>query len=826
MQLVYGVAALAAGIGLGWAGRQIGWWGCDVAPWLWIVPLVALPWTPRLNHLRPASQPLRWPISAGFAPLLVGIRWGLWVSLTLWLTAGALRMASAPYAGCRAADDLANWNLPASAARDRNAPQVMLEGEVVNFPVARDRQTLVLRATRLAEGGSWREVQGQVRFTLGPTVRYTYGDRLQVQGQLTEPPDFAGFSYRDYLARQGIHSILARPEVVRRLPGSGGRAFQRWVYAVRERGLAAIDNGLPEPYAALAAGILLGIDDGISQELYDRFNATGTSHVLVISGANVALIAALLVAVTRRMVGRWAWIPALSGIALYALLVGGDAAVLRAATMGGLVVVAGSVGRQSTALVSLAAACSAMLLANPQTLFDAGFQLSALATLGLILFSRPLLKAVSLRWPALRAGGDLGRILRGVVVEAGVMTLSATILTLPLIAYHFQRVSLLGMLVNLIVTPVQPLVLVAGTLAVGLGIVAGSWASLPLLWVTWLGLVWTERWVSWAAALPGASLSVSGYGLAALLITYGAIWLVAVAARTGRPKLALPRPQLGWLAHPGGLAALTVAATLVWWAALTQPDGRLHLYFLDVGQGDAIFVVTPTGRQVLIDGGAQRERLLTELGAVMPWWDRTLDLVIATHADQDHMGSQAVVAARFEVAQVGASPAMTTDPEAAAWRAAFVNQGAAAVTLAQGGWIDLGSGVALWGIWPPAALPTQEDTTNESSLVVKLVYGEFSALLTGDAGIASEQAWLAAGAPIAATVLKVGHHGSTSSTSRTLLDAVDPTLAVIQVGADNRYGHPAPDVLKLLAGHTILRTDLDGRIHLVSDGAGFWRADQ
>ncbi len=276
------------------------------------------------------------------------------------------------------------------------------------------------------------------------------------------------------------------------------------------------------------------------------------------------------------------------------------------------------------------------------------------------------------------------------------------------------------------------------------------------------------------------------------------------------------------MATPAGLGALAIPTLLVWAALLAQPDGRLHLYFLDIGQGDGILIVTPDGRQVLIDGGAQREQLLTELGAVMPWWDRSLDVVLATHADQDHMGAHAVIAERFDVDRLVESPAMQSDVDAAAWRGAFVETGARSTVMVQDGWLDLGAGVALWLLWPPAAPREGENASNENSLVTKVVYGEFSALLTGDAGIESESVWLASGAPLAANVLKVGHHGSATSTSRALVEAVDPEIAVIQVGAENTYGHPSQTVLDVLVGRTVLRNDQDGRIHIASDGRQSW----
>jgi competence protein ComEC len=847
MTLIRGAVALMLGIGLGWWGRSLGWWGCDLPQWLWPLPLLLLPWTPRLDRLRPDPQPLRWPTTAGFVAPQIGVRWGLRLALLLCLAAGALRLLATPYAGCWTAADLAQWNLPADAAFARTAPQVSLTGTVVNFPVARDRQTLILDVTQLestqpGQADAPRAVHGRVRFTVEPEVHYRYGDLLQVTGRLVEPPIFADFSYRDYLARQGIYSQLQGVQVIDRQAAQGGMAWRRMLYAARLRGLHLVEQSLPEPYAALAAGMLLGIDDGIPDELYARFNATGTSHVLVISGANVALIAALLAALTRRWAGRWRVPLALGGIALYALLVGGEAAVLRAALMGGLVVVAVSLGRRSTALVGLAAACAALLLVNPLTLWDVGFQLSALATLGLVLFSTPILNRITRAWPRLRGAEDdagqrahlgLGGTLRGMLVDGGVMTLAATILTLPLVAYHFGRVSLLGLLVNLLIVPAQPLVLLSGTGALLIGMTGATWMAQPLLWVTWLGLLWTERLVSWAAGLPGASVQIGGYGLGALVVTYGLIGLVTRMARPSGPRFTLPQGwrnlglhNLGWMTTPTGLGLLALPTLLVWAALLTQPDGRLHLYFLDVGQGDGILIVTPQGRQILIDGGVQRERLLTELGAVMPWWDRSLDVVLATHPDADHMGAQTVLAERFRVDRLVASPAMEADADAAAWRAALTAGGATPTTLARGGWLDLGAGVALWVLWPPATPITGAGASNENSLVTKLVYGDFEALLTGDAGIDSELAWLATGAPVEADLLKVGHHGSAGSTSRALVEAVDPAIAVIQVGAENRYGHPTQAVLDLLRGRTLLRTDQDGRIHIHSDGQQIWVESQ
>ena len=272
----------------------------------------------------------------------------------------------------------------------------------------------------------------------------------------------------------------------------------------------------------------------------------------------------------------------------------------------------------------------------------------------------------------------------------------------------------------------------------------------------------------------------------------------------------------------GSVAAV---AGMLWWMALTQPDGRLHVYFLDVGQGDGIFIQTPSGRQMLIDGGDDSQQLFVELGAVMPFWDRNIDYAIVTHPDWDHIGGQTELPERLAIGQAAISENTRGHEDTEIWLAAFEAANVAVEGVQQGGWLDLGDGVALWALWPPPEEGLEgmdEDNKNERSLILKLVYGEFTVLLTGDAGKPSEERLLGGGQPLAAQVLKVGHHGSEQSSGRGFVEAVGASVAVIQVGAENRYGHPDPEVLEALTGRLILRNDRDGRVHIRSDGKHMW----
>ena len=839
MILLYLSLLYLVGVGLGQFAWQAGWLGCEFPGWLWWIPLIMLPWTVFLRSLHwpgAATSPLRWPERAGFTRPRKLLTPALLIALTLCLLTGFLRYAAHPLTPCWTSADLAYYNLPAKRAFDKTAPEILLTGYVSSYPLVKDtNQRLHIMAEQIVQQAGTQRVHGELRLSTGLRERYAYGQPVQLRGRLVTPPDFEDFSYREYLARKGVHSLFYAEQIERVNDTNQGSPLLHILYALRARGEALLNRQLPEPYAALANGMLLGVESGIPDELYEQFNLTGTSHVIVISGSNVAIIAGVLMALGQRLWGRRAIWPTLLGIASYALLVGGDAAVLRAALMGSLFAVATVLDRRSTALVSLAFACWLMTLFNPLTLWDVGFQLSSAATAGLILFSSKITAWAGRLWSGFATGGLLtgsrlaqttGGLLQGLIQDGLLVTIAANITTLPLVLYYFGRLSLVSLGTNLLIAPVQSFIMLWGSAGVLLGVAGAELLAQGLLWIPWLCLVWTVAAVQWTATLPGASLAISDYGLGKLLVTYGLVALLTLRTDlwTGITALTSGIVLQGkrWLVGTGAALVLATSTVLLWSSVLSQPDGRLHVYFLDIGQGDGILIQTPSGRQVLIDGGASPQQLFQELGAVMPFSDRSLDLVLMTHPDLDHAGAQVFVPDRFSVATALETAISHANPDAAAWRAKMNGVGANIHLQHSGGWLDLGDGVALWVLWPTATGYQGDNADNENSLVTKLVYGDFSVLLTGDAGLPAENALTAAGVSLAATVLKVGHHGSKGSSGPALLAAVDPAVAVIQVGADNDYGHPHQDVLDRLGSQIVLRNDLDGRIHIYSDGHQMW----
>jgi competence protein ComEC len=647
---------------------------------------------------------------------------------------------------------------------------------------------------------------------------HAYGERLCVTGQLTNPPDETDFSYREYLARQDIHSQMLFPHINLMEAGQGSVLWNT-LYGIRRRALATISLILPEPHAGLLGAILLGVDTGIPKVLYDQFNTTGTSHVAVISGSNIAIICAFLMAAGTRVVGRrWAFRLSVIGVAAYTLLVGAEPPVVRAAIMGGLYVLARYFGRQAEARTSLVFAAMLMTALNPGWLSDRGFQLSVAATAGLIWLVPPLEQAAG-RWLG-SPSGPIGA-LRGLLGDGLVVTLAAQLTTLPVILYHFQRLSATGLLANVLIVPVQPLVMFTGgaaTLAGMLWLPAGQ----LLGWLAWLPLAWTLLVVEHMASLPFASWSLDQFGSWPIMLSSVAVLAIAYLATRRGMSLELPptaaaivrlRPLTGLMLTGGVMVVLAV-----WFAVASVPDGRLHVTFLDVGQGDAILITTPRGGQILVDGGPDPTQLLWALGRHMPFWDRSLDVVINTHPEADHLAGLPSVLERYEVARVMLPDVQGRSTLYAAWQAILAQEGVPVIHGRTGMRVRTEDGVQM-DVLHPDDLPDDEHLNNHS-LVLRVTMGETAFLLTGDIESGVEQELVARHFQLGATVLKVPHHGSSTSSSPALLRAVGPQVAVISVGAGNQLGLPAAEVVQRYVEHGIrlLRTDQVGSVEFITDG--------
>lgn len=721
-------------------------------------------------------------------------------------------------------------NDPEFIAHYNDTGWVTVEGVVRGYPDVRDTWTnLSLSSESLEVGEQVVAVHGKVLVRAPRLPEHSYGDRLRVSGMLEIPPEFEGFSYQDYLARKGIYSMVGRPQIEHVASGQGS-PFWTAIYALKDHARDLIARLVPEPEASLLQGILLGIESSIPRDLYDDYNNTGTSHIIVISGANITVLAALFSRVFGRLLGkRRAYWFTLSGIIVYVLLVGADAAVVRAGVMGTLYVTARYLGRQSTAYVSLFASAFLLTLISPLALWDAGFQLSFAATLGLILFTPPIerfFETVVLRLIPKDRTQQILRYLNDVLV----VTLAAQVLAIPLVVYHFGHLVLVAPLANALILPFQPLVMTLGGAALLVGMVAFLTPVAQIIsWVPWLCLAYTNAVVRWMASWPLASLQISHTAALWLLCAYGlllaVVWLMSKQQGYVGRAWQWFTTQQQWKSSTV-LAGLTLAAILAWLAVAQLPDGRLHVAFLDVGQGDAIFITGPKGQQILIDGGPSPTALTSALGREMIFWDRSIDLVVMTHADADHITGLVEVLDRYEVEGWLDNGGPGNDSIYAECLARLTEAEIARFEARAGDQWELGSGLVLEVLHPPSQPVARMDAdSNNNSLVLRLRWDQASVLLTGDIEAEAEQLLLHSEQVLAADVLKVAHHGSGGSSTVEFLEAVDPSYAVISAGADNRFGHPHQAVLDRLAqigDVTVLRTDESGTIELVTDGQRLW----
>ena len=483
---------------------------------------------------------------------------------------------------------------------------VEIHGMVAEEPDIRNRLCLLtFSASEIIANSEREEVSGTALIQVPRYPAYHYGDVLNVTGKLETPEPFDNFDYKSYLERQRIYSVIYYPETKVLGQGEGIKPLQ-WIYSLRERLSTSLARALPEPQGSLAQGILLGLRGNIPDSLNQAFSRTGTAHILAISGLNISIVIAMFLSLGILIFGRqrstYIWL-ALAATWLYALLAGMNPPVIRAAIMGSLFLIAEYLGRQGSAIIALAFAAAVMVGIQPQLLWSVSFQLSFLAMAGLILF-----------YPYFQTWGrkGVGRLFKNmekivpaasIITDGFAATLAAIVAVGPLIAYNFGLVSLVALPATFFSLPALPVIIVTAALVAFVGLLALLAAQI-LGWLAWLFLSYFLLVVRGFDALPYSSFQVAtistwhiwGYyvilaGVIACFNSRNQLADFSSRLTSGIKKVAegIPKPHLGfspkWLVLP-----LLVVAILVWSVALTMPDGKLHVSFLDVGQGDAILI--------------------------------------------------------------------------------------------------------------------------------------------------------------------------------------------------------------------------------------------
>jgi competence protein ComEC len=681
---------------------------------------------------------------------------------------------------------------------------IELVGVVQGYPrITAERTSFDLQCEQVGEGLS------RVRVTGYFSSEVRRGDVVRIKGRLQKvrsPGNPGEFDYQQYLERRNIYYTLTvkKPAHIQVVGEQRSRA-ETLLIGSRERGIQAINETLPPRQAALLKGMVLGERDEIDPEDYRDFQKTGIVHVLAVSGLHVGFVVLLVygVGLLLGLSERKKMLGAAVAVFVYGCLVGWPLSLLRASLMVWLGMLAYYVGREKNPVNALAVAGLVLLLAHPTWLFEIAFQLSFMATWGLV-YIFPILRE---KLPG-----------KGWLKDAVLVPAAAQLGILPVVIYHFSLLSVSSLVVNIV-----GIYLAGAAVILGLcGLLAALvWVPLASVFLLPAGLAvdLITLLVGGAAVLPGSYLWVArppGWGIAAY---YGGILLlIRGLAVSSRRQLLVGTLIIGvfitWLVVPPG------------W----KHRGELQVTFLDVGQGDSILIKTPQGRFVLVDAGGSQ---FWDVGhqvvvsALARQGIRNLDAIIISHPDLDHIGGVEPVMEEMQVKWLGVSQPTYPAEEYRELERIRTSQGIPVVKLAQGQRLNLEPELDVTVIYPERSETIGQisgNSYNDSSLVVRVQYGRISFLLTGDVEKKGMEKLVETGTLKQATVVKVPHHGSRGSLHEPFYDAARPRTAVISVGANNTFGHPAPEVVEFLRGQGIqvYRTDQHGAIIFGSDGQRLW----
>ena len=689
-----------------------------------------------------------------------------------------------------------------------------------------------------------------------------YGQKVELDARIRKPRNFhnpGSFDYVSYLGRQWIYWTASAPAdtVVKVLPGSCGSNFWAFIFAIRVAALERIDRLYPgDSYSAeMMKAILLGESSKLEKIWTDHFRRTGTYHALVISGMHVTVLAGVLLILLRVC-----FVPEMTRLTLamiaawiYALVSGLSAPVVRAAGGFTLYLIASFFYRRSRILNMLSAVAIPFLLFDPGQLFDASFQLSFLSVAAIGALAVPLLEmttkkyaehaadlldperdlhltapvavmrvearlladavAMTFRLPLAWASGALSLLMRGFFFAFELMSISAIIqvsLALPM-AMYFHRVSVTGLSANLLIVPMM-----SAAVPVGFAAIFTGWG-----WIAWIAnllLIWSENIAAWHVQFEPQWRVPDPPLWLAIACTFSLI-LLAVSLRRGR--------YTRWPALTASLALFGIL--IVHPFAPQLAPGQMELTTIDVGQGDSLFIASPLGKTMIVDGGGipsfgKKKRTRLDIGedVVSPYlWTRSIrrvDVIALSHAHADHIDGLPALIENFHPAELWIG-ATSDNPIWNPVREKALQIGVTIRERRTGEHFDWG-GADVEILAPFPDYESGPAPKNNDSLAFRMTYGGQSFMLTGDMEKQIEYRLAEAGLLKHASVLKVAHHGSKTSSTEEFLEQVHPTFGLISVGADNFYRHPAPEVVTRLQDHhvRVVRTDLAGLTTIRTNG--------
>ena len=654
---------------------------------------------------------------------------------------------------------------------------------------------------KLKKGKNEQEINGTIYVSLSAgSDPIAYGDKLKIRGTIAKSEN-----YFNPLLNQNKEILFLRANWYEKLPGNQGAIFKSWAIWFGQKFNQGLLNILPQKEASLLGSVLLGSSvSPLPEEMKSDYRKAGLIHLLVVSGTQVSILIGVCLAIMRAM-GLPLWLNiAITSFFNFMLVIvtGAGPSIIRAAIMGEITLLGLFFERSKEFYTALAISALVLLLVDPRNLFDIGFQLSFAATFSLVYLVPVLEKKI----PSMLA-----------------VSLGPILVTMPIIAYYFSQIAFGAIISNLLVLPwVEALVIL------GFSTTLVSFICLPLAQLLggtiWFMLVLLDLVVRLVTNIPGTCFYIKSPSSMMVFIYY--LGLVTMTEKLKKDE------RIKWSLKLIGFLFLLLVALGVWdngFIIHSLGKRELTVTFLDVGQGDCALIETPENKTILIDGGGREAgkkekadyRDPIGVKVVVPFLQKKginrLDLVILTHPHLDHLGGLNEVLSEFKVDELIDSGRIYQSMAYKRFKALIAANNIKYHLARAGQTLRFSSGLS-----GKILNPSQQkcEDLNSDSVVMRLVYGRVSFLLTGDLGNEGEEHILQQHFDLRSDILKVGHHGSATSTSSSFLQAVQPRIAVISVGEHNRYHHPAKSTIKKLAEARIriYRTDLNGAITVKSDG--------